>query len=155
MTRYGKKMKEQRPRIKKAKKVPTKERKFRTSMQITGLWGRGASPYRPGIFTKQYFIEHGEGCCADVFYGLRENLESINRGRIEAGEKPIRGSTYNSFARYFHWFKLLKLIEPVDRREEAVYNFLVQREFFRLTDKGRAEDEAWQDPVRAAHPEFG
>ena len=100
-------------------------------------------------------MEHSEACAADVFYALRENLEGINRMRIETGEKPIRGCTYNSFAKYWHWFKLLGLIEPVDRREPAIYAFLEERQFYRLTDKGKAEEEGWQDPVRAAHPEFG
>ena len=100
-------------------------------------------------------MEHGECCAADVFYALRENLEGINRERIETGEKPIKGCTYNSYAKYWHWFKLLRLIEPVDRREPAIYDFLEQREFYRLTDKGKVEEAAWQDPVRAAHPEFG
>ena len=149
-----KKMK-QRPRIRKAKKEPTRERKLRNPPQITIPWGRGASEYRPGIFSKEYFMEHDEACAADVFYALRENLEGINRERIETGEKPIRGCTYNSFAKYWHWFKLLRLIEPVDRRERAIYGFLEQREFYALTNKGKVEEEAWQDPVRAAHPEFG
>jgi len=148
-------MKEQRPRIKKAKKEPIRERKLRNPPQITGFWGRGASLHRPGKFTKKYFEKHGEACCADVFYALKEDLERINRERVEIGEMPIRGSTYNSFAKYWHWFKLLGLIEPVDRRESAIYDFLEERVFYRLTDKGKAEVEAWRDPVRVSHPEFG
>ena len=96
-----------------------------------------------------------ETCCADVFYALKEDLRRINRERVEIGDKPIRGGSYNSFAKYWHWFKLLGLIEPVDRREPAIYDFLEERQFYHLTDKGKAEVEAWQDPVRAAHPEFG
>jgi len=42
-----------------------------------------------------------------------------------------------------------------DKREPAIYDFLEERVFYRLTDKGKVEEEAWQDPVRAAHPEFG
>jgi len=143
-----------RPRIKKARKEPTRERKPTNPMKITIPWGRGASDYRPGVFTKQYFVEHGEVCCADVFYALKEDLERINKERVEIGEMPIRGSTYNSFAKYWHWFKLLGLIEPVDRREASIYPFLEERVFYRLTDKGKTEEEAWQDPVRTAHPEF-
>ena len=79
----------------------------------------------------------------------------INRERLEIHEEPIRGGTYNSFAKYWHWFKLLGLIEPVDKREPAIYSFLEERQFYRLTAKGEAEEEAWQDPVRVAHPEFG
>lgn len=154
-TEYGK-MKEQRPRIKKARKEPpARERKSGNPPQITVPWGRGASNYRPGLFTRQYFEKHGEACAADVFYQLRRDLERINRERIEIGEQPLKGCTYSSFAKYWHWFKLLHLIEPTDRREHAIYDFLKERQFYRLTDKGRAEKEAWQDPLRAAHPEFG
>jgi len=123
-------------------------------MRATVAWGRGASEYRPGLFTKQYFEKHGEACAADVFYALRENLEGINRMRIETGDKPIRGCTYNSFAKYWHWFKLLGLIEPVDRREPAIYGFLEERQFYRLTNRGKVEEEAWRDPISARHPEL-
>ena len=117
-------------------------------------WGRGASEHRPGLFSEQYLMEHREACAADVFYALRENVERINKLRIEIGEKPIRACTYNSFAKYWHWFKLLRLIEPVDRREAPIYDFLEERVFYRLTDKGKTEVRAWQDPIAVAHPEF-
>ena len=148
-------MNKHRPRIKKSRKEPTRKGKGPDPNRITVPWGRGASEYRPGIFSKNYFEKHGEACCADVFYALKEDLERINRERVEIGEMPIRGSTYNSFAKYWHWFKLLGLIEPVDRREASIYPFLEERLFYRLTDKGKAEAEAWRDPVRAMHPEFG
>jgi len=147
-------MKEQRPRIKKARKEPTREGKGPDSNRISVPWGRGASEHRPGLFTKHYLIEHEEACAADVFYALRENLERINKLRIEIKEKPIRGCTYNSFAKYWHWFKLLEMIEPVDRREPPIYDFLEERLFYRLTDKGRAEVRGWEDPIMVAHPEF-
>jgi len=147
-------MKEQRPRTKKSRK-PTREPKVKNPpMQVTGFWGRGASEYRPGIFSKRYFIEHGEACCADVFRELKDALAVINQERIEIGDKPIRGGTYNSFAKYWHWFKLLGLIEPVDRSEPAIYDFLEEKQFYRLTDKGRIEEAGWRDPVAIAHPEF-
>jgi len=122
---------------------------------MSAPWGRGASEYRPGLFTKQYFEKHGEACCADVFHALKEDLRRINKERVEIGDRPIRGGTYNSYAKYWFWFRLLGLIEPVDRREPAVYDFLEERVFYRLTAKGRAEVGGWEDPVRAAHPEFG
>jgi len=147
-------MKEQRPRIKKTRKPPTRERKPANPPQIAIPWGRAASEHRPGLFTKQYLTEHGEACAADIFYTLRQNLERINKSRIEIGEKPIRGCTYNSFAKYWHWFKLLEFIEPVDRTETPIYGFLEERVFYRLTDKGKAEVRAWEDPIAVAHPEF-
>jgi len=147
-------MKENRRRIKKAKKEPTGERKHGNPPQVTIPWGRGASEHRPGLFAKAYLLEHGETCAADIFHALRENLEAINKMRIEIGEKPIRGCTYNSFAKYWHWFKLLGLIEPVDRREAPIYDFLEERVFYHLTDKGKAEVRAWEDPIAVSHPEF-
>jgi len=155
MIRYGKKMKPKRPRIKKVRREPTRERKPRNPPQITLPWGRGASDYRPGLFTKKYFEEHGEACAADIYYDLSREIERLNKERIEIDEKPFMRPNYSSFAKYFHWFKLMGLVEPVDRREPAIYDFLEQREFYRLTDRGKAEVKAWQDPVRAAHPEVG
>jgi len=118
-------------------------------------WGRGASEYRPGLFTKRYFVEHGELCCADIYRALGEEIERLNEERVEIGEKPFRRPNYSSFSRYFHWFLILGLIERADRREPAIYDFLEDRQFYRLTSKGEIEEEAWGDPVRAVHPEFG
>jgi hypothetical protein len=154
MTESGKRMKQQRQRVKKARKEPSREMKPRNPPQITGLWGRGASLYRPGIFAKEYLMGHEQACAADVFHALREDLERINTERVEIGDRPIRGCTYNSFAKYWHWFKLLGLIEPVDRREPPIYDFLQERVFYRLTDKGKTEVRVWEDPIVIAHPEF-
>jgi len=106
-------------------------------------------------FTKQYFEKHGEACCADVYHGLSEEIERLNATRAEIGEAPFRSPNYSSFSRYFHWFLILGLIECTDKREPAIYDFLEKRVFYKLTGKGEAEVSAWQDPVRAAHPEFG
>jgi hypothetical protein len=153
MTRFGT-MKEREPRIKKAIKEPPQERKPPNPPPIGVPWGRAASEHRPGLFTKQYLTEHGEACAAEIFYALRQNLDGINKERIEIGEKPIRGCTYNSFAKYWHWFKLLELVELVNRRGKPIYDFLEERVFYRLTDKGKAEVRAWEDPIAVAHPEF-
>jgi hypothetical protein len=147
-------MRESRPRIKKATKEPTRQRKPKNPPEITIPWGRGASEYRPGLFTKPYFEKHEEACCADVFAALREELKRVNKERGEIDEKPIRGCTYNSFAKYWHWFKLLGLIEPVNRTKPSIYDFLEQKVFYRLTDKGRGGVRAWEDPISVIHPEF-
>jgi len=148
-------MKEHRPRIKKVRKESGKKRKAANPPQITGFWGRGASLYRPGLFTKKYFEKHGDGCCADIYYALSEEIERLNVARTEIDEAPFRRPNYSSFSRYFHWFLILGLIERTDRREPAVYDFLEKRVFYRLTNKGKGEVKAWEDPVRSAHPEFG
>ena len=147
-------MKQQRPRIKKARKELARERKL-NPMRITIPWGRGASEYRPGLFTKHYFVEHGEACAAGIYRAMSEEIERLNKERIEIGEKPFRRPNYSSFSRYFHWFLILGLIERTDRRERAIYDFLQKRVFYRLNDKGKVEMSAWADPVRTVHPEFG
>lgn len=147
-------MNQQRPRIRKARKEPTRERKLRDPPQITGFWGRGASLYRPGLFVRKYFEEHGEACAADIYYVLSQEIERLNKERIEIGEKPFRRPNYSSFSRYFHWFLILGLIERTDRREPAIYDFLEKRVFYKLTGKGKVEVKAWEDPIMAVHPEF-
>jgi hypothetical protein len=147
-------MRQRKARIKKAQKEPTRKGKGLDPNRMTIPWGRAASGHRPGLFIRQYLTEHGEGCAADIFYALRENLERINSERIELSEKPIRGCTYNSFAKYWHWFKLLGLIEPADRTEPSIYGFLEERVFYRLSAKGKVEVRAWEDPIGVAHPEF-
>ncbi len=134
---------------------PSNDKGRRGPPNITVSWGRGASEYRPGLFTKEHFIQHGEACAADVYRALSEEIVRLNQERIEIGEKPFRKPNYSSFSRYFHWFLILGLIERTDRQEPAIYDFLQKRVFYRLTSKGKAEEQAWQDPVRAAHPEFG
>jgi len=147
-------MKQQRSTAKKAGRQSGKGKQDRKRPQIAVGWGRGGSAYRPGLFTKHYFVEHGEACAADVFFALSEEIERLNVARAEIGEAPFRRPNYSSFARYFHWFLILELIERTDRREPAIYHFLKKRVFYKLTAKGVSEEAAWQDPVRVAHPEF-
>lgn len=147
-------MKEQRQRTKKARKEPTRKRQNKNPPQITGFWGRGASEYRPGIFTKRFFVEHDEACAADIYYALSEEIERLNAARAEIEEAPFRRPNYSSFSRYFHWFLILGLIERTDKREPAIYGFLQERVFYRLSDKGRVEVTGWEDPISVRHPEF-
>ncbi len=135
-------------------KDPSNARGHRGPPNMSVSWGRGGSEYRPGIFTKQYLVEHGEACAADVYRALGEEIEKLNQERIGIEEKLFRRPNYSSFSRYFHWFLILGLIKRTDRQEPAIYDFLEKRVFYRLTDRGRAEVRAWEDPVRAAHPEF-
>ena len=135
-------------------KGPSNDRGRREPPNMSVSWGRGASEYRPGLFTKQYFVERGEACAADIYRAPSEEIERLNQERIGIGEKPLRRPNYSSFSRYMHWFAILGLIERTDKREPAIYDFLQKRVFYRLTEKGKAEVRAWEDPVRAAHPEF-
>jgi len=154
MTRFGKKMNQLRPRIKKARKEPTHKGHGPNPDRITIPWGRAASEHRPGLFIKAYLLEHGESCCADIYYGMSQQLEHINEERIATGETPIKRPNYSSFARYWHWFKKLGLVEPTGKTEPSIYDFLERRGFFKLTDKGRAEHRAWEDPIAVTHSEL-
>jgi len=147
-------MKQQRRRIKKTGKQPVRDKKRRNPPQMAVGWGRGASEYRPGVFIKQFFLEHGEACCADIYYALSEELERLNAVRAEIGESSFRRPNYSSFSRYFHWFKLLGLIEPTGATEPAIYTFLKKRVFYALTASGASEEAAWEDPISASHPEL-
>jgi len=136
------------------RKQSKRERKHGNPTQIAVGWGRGGSAYRPGLFTQQYFEKHGEACAADIYYALSQQIERLNKERIEIGEKPLQRPNYSSYSRYFHWFLILGLIERTDKRERAIYDFLQERVFYKLTDRGEAEVSAWEDPMGAAHPEF-
>ena len=136
-------------------KQSSEEKQHRDPPRVAVPWGRSASEYRPGLFTKQYFEKHSEACAAHIYYALSQEIERLNRERVEIGEKPFRRPNYSSFSRYFHWFLILGLIERTDKREPAIYDFLHKRVFYRLTAKGKAETQPWEDPVRVVHPEFG
>jgi len=133
---------------------PTSTNDIKNGRQSTTPWGRGASEYRPGIFTKHYFQEHGEACCADIYKAISLEIERLNKERVEIEEKPFKRPNYSSYSRYFHWFKVLGLIELTGKQEPADYDFLQDRQFYRLTKKGKREEQAWSDPLRTAHPEL-
>jgi len=128
--------------------------KLTHSAKVTVPWGRSASEFRPGLFAKQYLVEHGETSASQVFSALKESLSQMNQERIEIGDKPIRGCTYNSFAKYWHWFKILGLIERTSHTAPAIYDFLVKKRFYQITERGRNEVRAWEDPISVTHPEF-
>ena len=147
-------MKNPRTKNPKTHQGPSNDKGRGESPNMSVPWGRGASEYRPGLFTKQYFVEHGEACAADVYRSLSEEIQKLNQERIGIGEKPFRRPNYSSFSRYFHWFLILGLIKRTDRREPSIYDFLQEKVFYILTEKGRAEVRAWEDPILVAHPEF-
>jgi hypothetical protein len=118
-------------------------------------WGRASSPHRPGLFSRGYFLKHEEACAAGIYTAMSEFIEHLNGERVFLGEKPIRRPNYGSFSRYFHWFLILRLIERSGRQEPAAYPFLKKKVFYRLTEKGKSELRAWEDPVRSASPTHG
>jgi hypothetical protein len=136
------------------KKESGEEKQHRNLPRVAVPWGRGASAWRPGLLLRKHFEEHPETCCADAYYSLSQQIESLNEERAVAGEKPLKRPNYSSFSRYFHSFLILGLIERTGKVEASVYPFLQKRVFYRLTDRGRTEVRAWQDPIRVLHPEF-
>lgn len=123
--------------------------------------GRAASPYRPGLFIKEYLVEHEEGSVSDIYKGYCGSLP------IPAPKTPFAyrrkrspfAPTYASFARYFHFFKQLGLVELVLDMEtgnpkaeppgdvaEALWDKIQWKHFYRLTPKGALQIEMWQDP---------
>ena len=147
-------MKKRRTEKPKTQTGPSNDNGHRGPPNMSAPWGRRASEHRPGLFTKGYFEKYGEACAADIYRALSEEIERLNIERVQIEEKPIRRPNYSSFNRYMHWFAILGLIRRTDRREPAIYNFLKQRVFYRLTNKGKSETKAWQDPIAATHPEF-
>ena len=142
------------PTINQEVNYKSSARKSTNPLKVTVPWGRSASEFRPGIFAKQYLTEHDEASASQVFSALKETLSQVNQERIEIGDKPIRGCTYNSFAKYWHWFKILGLIEHTSHTAPAIYDFLVKKRFYRMTERGKNEVRAWEDPISATHPEF-
>ena len=143
------------PRIDKTGEGSTRKDKEPNPNRMTVPWGRGASEYRPGLFTRQYLEKHSQACVADIYFALSEEIERLNKERIEIGDKPFRRPNYSSFARYFHWFKLLKLVKSTGRREVAEQPYLKERHYYRMTPRGEAEQQAWRNPIKATHPELG
>src|SRR4030042_5829032 len=137
-------MKEHRRKTRNTKEEPSEEKQHRDLPQMAVPWGRGASEYRPGLFSKRYLLEHEEACAAEIYYALSQEIERLNKERIEIGERALRRPNYSSFSRYFHWFLILGLIQRTDKREPAIYDFLQKKVFFRLTEKGKVEVKAWE-----------
>ena len=134
--------------------MPISDKKPKNPPKSTTPWGRAASEHRPGLFAKRYLLEHEEASASEVFTALKEALQQMNQERIEIGEKAIRGCTYNSFAKYWHWFKLRGMIEHTGKTAPAIYSFLKMKRFYRITKKGRNELRAWCDPVRRKPPKL-
>jgi hypothetical protein len=118
--------------------------------------GRAASPVRTGLFIKQHLSTVGEDYPANIHRHLKEALKASNYKRTP---------TYHSFLRYFHHLISFGLVEFTGREEALkfdkgqnvpallqlrsnpprVVNAVVR--YYRLTEAGKADDEAWHDPA--------
>ena len=87
--------------------------------------------------------------CADLHVARKREPDLINRG-----------GTYNSFARFFHWYKQLGYIEETGVVEDSEskgggHSTLQPRKYFRITDAGlSAVPWGWIDPIGTLHPEW-
>jgi hypothetical protein len=62
--------------------------------------------------------------------------------------------TLSSFQHYFYCLERLGLVERTGRKEPASMPHLEDRVFWRITDKGRIEEEGWEDPIMALYPHY-
>jgi hypothetical protein len=150
-------MKALRARAKNPELDPRRRRKPPLPPIIRVPWGRSASAYRPGLFIYGYLSEYPEAPVSDIYKGLTEEIARINEDRSTYDVKPLRRPNYSTFARYFHWFKILGLVERTGQiappRTEWLRDILQPRVFYRLTPAGRTESMAWRDPIAKTHPE--
>jgi hypothetical protein len=142
---------------KKIKRIPAKPKARAPLRRTLPFWGRSASDYRPGLFIHGYLSKYPKASVSDIYKGLSEEIIRLNEKRAETEPPrppPLRRPNYSSFARYFHWFKMLGLVRRTVKTEPAIYDFLQARVFYTLTPQGQAETEAWRDPIAKTHPEF-
>lgn len=86
-------------------------------------------------------------------------VADLHKERWEQRSAPLidevalyRGGTYQSFARYFHWFKQLGFVESIRTEPSEAKGDGIElespRHYYRISDKGRrAPIEKWQDPI--------
>lgn len=119
--------------------------------------GRGASTIRTGLFIREHLTSVGEDFPANIHRELKKKLK-------EAGRK--RTPTYSSFLRYFHHLVSFGFLEFTGREEamkfekgQRIPDLLQLRDstspkvvtgvvrYYRLTEAGKADNEAWYDPA--------
>ncbi|MDP2952600.1 MAG: hypothetical protein Q8O76_04720, partial [Chloroflexota bacterium] len=119
--------------------------------------GPGGRAPRTGIFIRAYLIQNNTGYPAEIH---RAYVEFFRARHVPTRKgRTFRLSTYQSFLYYFHRCRLLGLVafarqEPTpgwDRAEGRGWRgsqAAAARRFYRLTTKGRAQDEPWVNPNR-------
>lgn len=111
--------------------------------------GRALSQVRPGRFIKEYLSANSEASVAELHRAYIQALpKPPNRKR------PRFYAHYSSFSRFFHWFLALGLVERTGGARPALYAVMTDQVLFRLTVAGVADIVSWDDPLRAAHPEW-
>lgn len=116
---------------------------------------------RTGAFIKAHLEAYGPSSISDIHKALKDAIRMERRRRHR-----LRGPTYHSFYQYFRNLLKLGLVELVaEKPTELIANpealaFLVREDeewrlregaakrLYGLTDKGRLEIIAWDDPLR-------
>jgi hypothetical protein len=129
--------------------------------------GRAAQSIRPGSTIKRVLLGEiplktgelvHEASITDIYVAYKGFLRFKNESRPQ--EKKLKGMNLLSFTTLFKFARYLGLVEHVrdEPRHEPSYGNLHRvengnglhivpgtRRIFRLTDKGRADDESWND----------
>lgn len=79
-------------------------------------------------------------------------VADLHKIRKEDPRVGYRTGTYNSFARYFHWFKQLGFVETVRTEPSKAkgngFELEKPRHYYRISSKGRrASVDDWRDPI--------
>lgn len=121
-------------------------------LRVGGPGGRAPST---GRFLKAFLLENRQGYPAQIH---RAYVKIFSAMTTRKG-RPYHLATYQSFLQYLHRVKRLSLIELA--REESTPRWDpatgvgwrgskpgAPRRYYRLTHKGRLEEQAWEDPNR-------
>jgi len=118
-----------------------------------------------GLFIKDIFLRYGEVYPNQAWTKLRELR---NQFTLTGGPRssPVRGwGSYQNIKNYFYWLERLGLIER-SRRVEVSQTKAHRKErgsglrpggrpiyyqHYRLTEKGRREEDVWRNPRRALY----
>lgn len=116
-----------------------------------------------GTWVRRRLLEAGrEGVTVADLHSTRREVGTIRVDtKVEHSwvddEAQYKGGTYNSFARYFHWFKQLGYVESVRTEPSTTKGSNTKpdkeyrdRHYYRISAKGRrASIEKWADPIEA------
>lgn len=128
---------------------------------------------RPGRFIKSHLERHGEASVAQMHRAYTGRIRGENYERRQLGRRDLlRKPTYHSFYNYFRVLRMLGLVElvgemAVDPEEMSAWQRLgfaerldgdwvvqegARQRLYQLTQKGRTEEEAWDNPWQALYP---
>ena len=125
-------------------------------MKVHGIMATSRG-VRTGSFIKRFLLKHGEGYPYQVY-------QELKKIKLELGLNP---GSYQNIRNYFYWLERLGLIERTRRVEVEQMKISgetdrrgrglrprgrpVYYQYYRLTEKGRREKEAWMNPRKALY----